>query len=204
MVFAALPGILIPMVDNSMTENEKYLKETQAYAKEFEAELEPERLSEAYRSLENVLWMQERDPKIRAQIRTNSLALWLHLLHTLDHFLDPHFNPKDFPEKLVQPPPTLEGVVYPPGADPALIGDSKERAEYEKAIAANRAKANRYRLQINLRRLDERISPRAEAFVRDCCIRVPNERGEITTAIEKTIKSPVRQARLLRACFEKS
>jgi hypothetical protein len=181
-----------------MTENEKYLKEALAHVKEFEAELEPERLHEAYMALENVIWTQERDPKARAQSRADCLSLWLHLLHMLDRFLDPDFNPKDFPEKLVQPPPTSGGIVYPPGADPVLIDDPKARAGYEKAIAANRAKADHYRLQINLRRLDERIPPRTEAFIRNSYTSAPGDQAELRTAIDAIIKDRQRKVDLLK------
>ncbi len=181
-----------------MQDNEKYLNAAQARAKEFEAEREPERLREAYMALENVILAQEHDPKTRGQLRTDSLSLWLHLLQLLDRFLDPNFNPEDVPEKLVQPPPTSGGIVLRPGADPALIDDPKVRAEYEKAIAANRAKADHYRLQINLRRLEERIPPRAEAFIRNSYTSAPGDQEELQTAIDGIMKNPQRKARLLK------
>lgn len=181
-----------------MTDNQKYLNEAQARVKEFEAELEPERLREAYMALEDVILVQETDPKSRARLRTNALSLWLHLLQLLDRFLDPKFNPEDVPEMLVQPPPTTGDVVYPPGADPALIDDPKARAEYEKAIAANRAKADHYRLQINLRRLDERITPRAEAFIRNFYTPAAIDQKELQTAIDEIIRDPRRKAGLLK------
>jgi len=180
-----------------MTENQKYLKETRERIKGFEKELEPERLREAYMALENVSLAKEHVPKTRAQLRTDTLSLWLGLLQILDHHLDPDFNPEDGPEELVQPPPTSGGVVLRPGADPALIDDPTARAEYEKAIAANRAKANNYRLQIHLGRLNERITPRAEEFIRNSYTTAPDDQEELKTAIEKTIEDPRRKARLL-------
>lgn len=185
-----------------MTENQKYLKEAHTHTKEFETQLEPELLRSAYMALENVILAQENDPKLRAQLRMDCLFLWLYLLQLLDRFLDPGFNPNDVPEKLVQPPPIPGGVVLRPGADPALIDDPKARAEYEKAIAANRAKAEQYRLQINLRRLDEQITLRAEAFIRNSYTFAPSDREEVKTAILTTIKNPQRQEGLLRACYE--
>ena len=181
-----------------MADNEKYLNEAQAYVKKFEAEMEPERLREASLALEHMILAQETDPKTRAQLRTQSLLLWLHLLQILDRFLDPQFDPQNVPKKLIQPPPTTGGIVYPPGADPALIDDPKARADYEKAIAANRAKAEHYRLQIGLRRLDERIPLRAEAFIRNSYTSTPGDQRELKTAIDDTIKNSQRKAGLLR------
>jgi hypothetical protein len=180
-----------------MKDNEKYLTEAQARVKEFEVELEPERLREAYLDLENVILIQA-DEQTRAQLRANALSLWLRVLQLLDRFLDPKFNPDDVPLSGVQPPPTSKGVAYPPGADPALIDNPKARAEYEQAIAANRAKADHYRLQINLHRLNERIPPRAEAFIRNSYTSAQGDQEELRTAIEKIMKDPQRKAGLLK------
>jgi hypothetical protein len=189
-------------VARPMTDNQKYLKEAQVRIKEFEAELEPERLRQAYMALENIILVQEHDNKSRTELRETVLSLWLQFLQILDRFLDSKFNPHDVPNKLIQPPPTTGGVVYPPGADPALIDDPQTRSEYEQAIAANRAKAEYYRLQINLRRLDEQITSRAEAFIRNSYTFTPSDREEAKAAILKTIKNPQRQERLLKACYE--
>jgi len=181
-----------------LTANEMCLKEAQTLAKKFEAELEAERLREASLALERVNLSQEGDPASRARLRANSLSLWLHLIGLLDRFLDPKFNIEDVPGTAVQPPPTSGGVVYPPGADPALIDDPKARADYEKAIAANRAKADRYRLQVHLRRVNERIVSRAEGFIRNAYTSAPDDQKQLRTAIEKAIKDPQRKAGLLK------
>ena len=181
-----------------MNENQKYLKEAREHAKGFEDNLEPELLKQAYLALENVLVLEEDGPEIRGQLRTDSLYLWLDLIGLLDRFLDPDFNPDDVPERAVQPPPTSEGVVYPPGADPALIDDPNARAEYKKAIADNEAKTSHYGLQTKLRRLDERITPRAEDFIRKFYTPAPRDQKELKTAIDKIIKDPRRKADLLK------
>lgn len=185
-----------------MTENEKFLKGAEKHVKEFEAEIEADRLREAYMALENVELAQERDAKARIQLRKECLYLWLEIVELLDRHLDPKFDPEDVPENLVQPPPTSTGIVYPPGADPKLIDNHEARAEYEKAIAANSARTNNYRLQIQLSRLDEQITRRAEAFIRNSYTFKPNDRQEAKTAILKIIKNPKRQEGLLKACYE--
>jgi hypothetical protein len=196
------PAILIVTfiltVAKPMMENQEYLKEAQERAQGFEDTLEPELLSQAYLALENVILGEEDDPKIRGQLRVEALDLWLHLLQFLDHYLDPKFNPDDVPELLVQPPPTSGEVVLRPGADPALIDDPKARAQYEQAIAANKAKTARYGLQTKLRRLDVRITPRAEAFIRNSYTSAPSDQAELKTAIDKWITNPQRKANLVK------
>lgn len=181
-----------------MKENQRYLDEARAHTKEFEADLEPERLREAAMALQNVILTRVHDPATRRQLRRESLSLWLYFLQLLDRFLDPKFNPDDVPGEGVQPPPTSGGVLYGPGADPALVDDPTARAEYEKAIAANRAKADRYRLQIHLRRLNGRIASQAEAFVRNSYTSDPGDQKELRAAIDEIIKDPHRKASLLK------
>lgn len=185
-----------------MMENQRYLTEAHSHTNEFENQLEPDLLRLAYMALENVILAQESDPKLRAQLRADCLYLWLYLLQLLDRFLDPGFNPNDVPQKLIQPPPTTEGVVYPPGADPALIDDLGARAAYEQAICENEAKIAEYSLQVQLHRLDERITSRAEAFIRNSYTFTPSDRQEVKTAILQKIKNSQRQERLLKACYE--
>lgn len=194
-------GAFIPNGVASMTDNEKLLKEAQARAIAFEAELDPERLRESYLALENVILGQEHNTGARTRLRAAALSMWLRLLQVLDRYLDPGFDPEETPEDLVQPPPIPGGAVLRPGAAPASIGDPQARAEYEEAIAANRAKAQHYRLQIKLRRLDERIYARAEAFIRGSFSFAPEDRQEASAAILKSINNPQRQARLLKACY---
>ena len=181
-----------------MNENQKYLKEAREHAREFEDKTEPELLKQSYLALENVLLLEEDDPKIRGQLRTDSLDLWLHLIGLLDRRLDPNFNPDDVPGRAVQPPPTSEGVVYAPGADPALIDDPKAKAQYQKAVADNRAKKIHYALQTDLRRLNERITLRTEEFIRNFYTPAPGDQEKLKTAIDKNIKNPRRKADLLK------
>ncbi|MEP6901790.1 MAG: hypothetical protein ABJA66_08575 [Actinomycetota bacterium] len=187
--------IAIPFLTKNkpMTENEKYLKEAQTRVKEFETEMEAERLREASMALENVNLAQEYDSKTRSRLRKDCLYLWLTLLQLLDQHIDPKFNADDLPTNLVQPPSLSNGVVLRPGADPAKIDDPKLRAEYEKAIAENRAKAENYRLQTQLRRLNESIPPKAEEFIRNSYSSAASDQEELKTAIEKIITKPERK-----------
>lgn len=180
-----------------MTGNQKQLKEVAARAKAFETEREPERLREAFLALDDVVLAQEADPEERALLRAAVLGWWLQLLQTLDEHLDPAFDPKDKPQVLVEPPPTSSGAVLRPGADPALIDDPAARAAYEKAIAENRKKAERYRMNVHLGRLNQQVTPRSEVFIRSAYTKSVADQAEVRAAVEKTIENPARKAALL-------
>ena len=181
-----------------MTENERYLKEAQTLAHEFEEQLEPERLRDAGMTLANVVLADEHDLKTRTQLRAKSLRLWLHLLDLLDRSLDPNFDPSDVPEKLVQPPPSPDGEVLRPGADPARIADPQARGEYEKAIAANRAKNKNYRIQLQLQRLNQQLTPQAETFIRNSYSSAIGDQKELSAAIDEVVKHPARKTQLAK------
>jgi hypothetical protein len=192
-IFVACPAM---MRNKNMTDNEKHLKQAEERIKAFEVEKEPERLNEASMELENVILAKETDPQIRAGRRKNCLFLWLTILQTIDQNIDPKFNPEDVPAKNVQPPPLGNGVVLRPGADPAKIPDPQARADYEKAIAENRAKAINYRLQIQLGRLNEQLTPSAETFIRSAYTSSPDDQKELKSAIDGIIQNPERRTNL--------
>jgi hypothetical protein len=181
-----------------MTTNQTRLDETDARIQQFDAELEPERLREAYMALENVDLSQEHDAASRARVRASALSAWLRLLHVLDRYLDPAFDPDEAVERNVQPPPLPDGTLLQPNADPARIPDPAARAAYEKALADNRAKAERHRLQVYLHRLDERIPPRAEGFLRGAYTADPRDQAELRAAIDQLVTDPKRKAWLLK------
>jgi hypothetical protein len=181
-----------------MTDNDQHLMEAEALEKKFQVEMEAERLREAFGALENVRLELASDPAVRARLRAATLHSWLHLVRTLDHHLDPDFDPSAVPEMRVQPPPTSDGRVLRPGADPASIEDPKARANYEQAIADNRARAERYRLQVHLRRLDERVTPRVEAFIRGAYTQSALDLQELRAAIDQVIDGPHRRAELTK------
>lgn len=185
------------MRNNVMSENEKYLKTAREKIEAFKTEMEAERLRESSMALGNVILAKEHNAEDRKKLRSESLNLWLTLLQIIDKNLDPNFDPKDVPSMSVIPPAS-GGVAYPAGADPALIADPQARAEYEKAIADNRKKAVNHRLQIQLKRVSERVTPRAENFIRNSFNDSPEDQEELRTAIEEKIEKPERKANLLK------
>jgi hypothetical protein len=172
------------------------LDEAWAHTRDFEKTHDPEALRAGYEALESVSLQGRHDPEARRALRAEALGLWLHMLALLDQLIDPRFDPKDVPGRRVQPPPGKDGIVFPPGVEPERIDDPAARAQYQAAIAANDAKIEHYRLQVELRRLDERITPRAETFVREAYSSDPRDQAELRAAIDKTITHPPRKATL--------
>lgn len=204
-VISLAVSLIAPLVveGKSMEANERHLAVAQTNVNEFEVHLGPERLREAYVALENIYLEEETDHEARRVVRRNTLYLWLQVVQHLDRYQEPNFNPKDVPELLVQPPPTRAGVVFPPGADPALIDNPDARAEYENAIAANRSKAERYNFQTELRLVDEEVTPRVKTFIRNSYTSVPADQEELRNAILEIIKNTRRKAELKQLLAER-
>lgn len=169
-----------------------------ALVAEFEKEKEPAKLQEAADLLVEVDLAKESDGLKRLALRRETLQAWLTALAAIDNHLDPRFDPKDQPSVSAPPPPS-GGVQYPPGVDPAKIADPRARQEYEAAIKANREKAERYRLQTLLRRLDEKLTPKVERFIRLSYTTVAGDQRELNETVKKLIANPQRASSLLKA-----
>ena len=166
---------------------------------DFQTQKDPQHLQDAADQLQSVVLADEPDAEKRHALRKETLEGWLSLFAAIDGSLDPTFDPGDLPLLSAEPPPS-DGILFPPGVDPSLLKDPGARAEYERRIEANRQKTERYNLQIKLRRLDERLMPRLEAFIRSAYSTSiePEDRREVLAAIQATITSPAR-AELLRS-----
>jgi hypothetical protein len=180
----------------TMTENEKHLSEARKRIEQFNSELEAVHLLEASQELVDVNLRVEHNTEVRRKLRSDALSLWLTLIKILDQKIDPEFDEKDVPPMLVDPPP-VPGEVLRPGATPEKIADPTLRAEYEKAIEANRARQRNYRLQLNLKRLSERIPPQAEEFIKTAYSSGADEKEEVKAAVMKHIENIDRQNRLI-------
>lgn len=165
---------------------------------EFEKEKDTEKLQAAADLLVEVDLSKEAEGLKRLALRREALQLWLKLLAGIDKNLDPRFDPNDRPMVSVEPPPT-GGVQYPPGVDPSVIADPPARQQYEAAIKQNRDKAANYRLQTKLRRLDEKLTPKVERFIRLSYTTVPGEQRELNDTVNKLIPNPQRASALVRA-----
>ena len=178
-----------------MSDSRNNFSEARKLVRDFETENEPERLREASSALINVRLEREYDSNERHQLRSECLYLWLTILNMIDVRIDPSFDPADVPPKNIEPP-SSDDEAFRPGVEPAKIADPKIRADYEKAVDENRSKQINYRIQVKLRRLDERVSPMAEEFVRRSYTTSENDRSTVGSAIEAVIKSSFRKDRL--------
>lgn len=174
-----------------------FIAQASAALAAFEQQKEPQRIQDAGDRLREVRLADESDPQKQRVLRKDTLVLWLSLFAAIDGSLDPQFDPKDVPQVRVQPPRS-DGVVFPPGVDPSLLKDPAARSEYERIIAENDKKAEQYSLQIKLRRLDERLWPKLEAFVRTAysTSTEPDDQREVLDVLQAIIKNPQRADRL--------
>jgi hypothetical protein len=91
-----------------------------------------------------------------ANLRVLIVEQWLKLLAALDRHIDVSWDPADVPLVSLTPPPS-GGVTYPSGVSPAAIRDPAARGEYEQAVREERHKADAYRFQLELHRIDEQL-----------------------------------------------
>ncbi len=78
---------------------------------------------------------------------TEKLLLLLAVFNHIDAKIKPDFNFEDLPAINIAPPPETG---LPAGVDPNGIADPTVKAQYEKGIAANQAKARLYEFQLGL------------------------------------------------------
>ena len=183
-------------VTGAMT-NQDYRKQAESLVNQFHTDLDPHLLTQAYQALENVLLLDQPDRDAWPRIRSETLQLWLMLIETVDQHIDPGFDVEDEPEALVQPPSTPDGILYPPGADPARITDPEARAKYESDIKANNQKISTYGFQTKMHRLEERIVPRARKFILDFYAPNHSDRAEFSAMVDKIVTTPERKDSLL-------
>ena len=169
-----------------------------ALVAEFEKEKDPEKLQRAADQLVEVDLSKEEEGLKRLALRRETLQLWLTLLAAIDKNLDPRFDPNDQPRVSVSPPPSGGGQ-FPPGVDPSAIKDAQARRQYEAAIKQNKDKAVNYRLQTKLRRLDQKLTPQAERFIRLSYTTVPGDQRDLNETVKKLIANPQRASALIRA-----
>jgi len=166
----------------------------------FEEEQNPTLVHEALDTIEAA----ERDmPVGDAAARKQALSRRLRFFAALDRNIDPMWDPKDVPVKGVPPPLSHGGMVYGSGeVDPATIPDSEVRAQYVKALKANKDDYQRYFVELQLRRIDERAMRFVDRLLAD---RYTNSEGDRQEFEELLAASPVNELRKerLRALMPK-
>ena len=128
--------------------------------------------------------------------RKQALSRRLCFFAALDRNTDPMWDPKDVPVKGV-PPPLSHGKVYGSGeVDPATIPDSEVRAQYVQALKANKDDYQRYFVQLQLRRIDERAMRFVERLLADSYTNSEGDRQEFEELLAASPVNDLRKERL--------
>jgi hypothetical protein len=153
----------------------------------FEKAKDPYALESAAELVESLAAGDDEEPRARQARRAHQLDLWLSVLNHLDRHRDPHFDFADEPDLAVAPP-VAAGAISLTGMESKAVQDPALRREYEEAIERNREKAERYRFQDQLRRLHERLTRRAEAFITSAYSPSPEDvsalMGQVQTGLQ--------------------
>ena len=165
-----LPGLCLVTVfgcNSSKREIEPQMDITDKQVAEkfgaFEKERQPALVQEALETIEASL---KDVPFVDKSARKLGLTHWLRFFEALDRNVDAQWNPKDLPAKGVPPPSSYRGVVYPSGeVDPSLITDPAERARYLQALKDSKDNEERFNIQLQLRRIDERAMANVEKLL---------------------------------------
>jgi hypothetical protein len=164
----------------------------------FERAQEPALVQEALETIEAAEQAaQTGDPAARKQ----GLSRWLRFFAALDRHIVPNWDPKDVPETGLIPPPS-HGVVYPSGVDPAAIPDLAVRAQYEQTLKASKDHAERYRVQLQLQRIDERAMRGVGRLLAERYTNSPEDRQEFEGLLAASPMNNVRKE-WLRALMPK-
>ena len=143
-----------------------------------------------------------------SKIRTEEVKMLFSVWHERDLETDPRFDiDKDGPSWGVSPPPLKSTVgqgtqLYWSGMPPEAIQDPQQRAEYESAIATNKAKADSFIKQYRLRLTEKTFSGAAERYVTRAYSKEPFALDELRQLLEKFIKDEPRRQHILEGVTE--
>lgn len=140
--------------------------------------------------------VQTTDATARSQERRLRLDLWLRAIDKIDRTIDKKWDPRDLPQENVAPP---VGAGLPAGVTPSAIKDPQLRKQYEEALKANAEKADRYRLQQLLRRLDKEWSRQMLAYVKSQYTLTGQDAVEVTDLLDKTLSDAQRKKEIKKA-----
>jgi len=133
------------------------------------------------------------DCKVWIQQRRLKLELWLKAIDKIDRTIDKNFDPSDAPQINISPP---VGAGLRAGVSPIDIKDPKLRKQYEEALKVNKQKADRYRLQHALRRLDKIWSTQVLVYRKSNYTSKAEDVKEIHDLIDKVLSSSQRKKQM--------
>lgn len=127
-------------------------------------------------------------------MRKQKAELWLAARRRVESSIDPTFDFNDRPFLNVATPP---GSREPSGVSPEFIKDPKLRAEYERAIAENSAKARRFNDQYWLKRNAPDFCKNVERYLVNAYSRPPTDPAELERLLAQYIDDNGVRARIL-------
>jgi len=148
------------------------------------------------RCIRNLPSMPKRGGEYWRRQRRLRLDLWLRAIDKINRTIDQNFDVSDAPHRNVAPP---VGADVSAGASPSAIKDPKLRKEYEEAVKANADKADRYRLQHLLRRLDKEWSRQMLIFVRSQYTLTGQDAAEVADRLDKVLSDTQRRKEIKKA-----
>lgn len=140
------------------------------------------------RKTDSTAWKEQRKAK---------LELWLKALDKLSRMMDVKFNPEDLPRLNIAPPLGVTGLRA--GVSSSEIKDPKLRKQYEQALMLNAEKAERYRFQNELRKLDKDWSSKVRSYIKSQYSSDAQDIKEINTLIDLQFSGSPRKEQLKEA-----
>lgn len=127
-------------------------------------------------------------------LRQKKARLWLETWRLISEARDLKFDFQDVPMINVEPPP---GAGVGAGGSPSDIKDLRLRAEYERAIALNRAKVERFNEQNYLRLTADRFYEHAQRYLVNAYSRTPSNPTELERLLSIYIADEAIRNRIL-------
>ncbi|HEX2329035.1 MAG TPA: hypothetical protein VHN74_09935 [Candidatus Angelobacter sp.] len=129
------------------------------------------------------------------ELRRKKAQFWLEAWLRVSKAIDPGFDFDERPLLNVPPPPSTH---LPAGIAPSSVKDPQLRAEYEHAIAENRAKIERYGQQSWLKLDGPRVFKEVEQYLVNAYSRAPSDPQELQQLLSRYIEDASVRERVLR------
>jgi hypothetical protein len=172
-----------PVNANRGTDMSELIQAAREAVGRYDKAKEPLLLRDAGETLERVDLFAPPGPEQRAEARRQTLDAWLLILSRVDAAKNPPLDMNDPPSTKVGPRSVPGQPAYLPGVDPKQITDPQVRADYEKAIAENNQKIERWRHYWDLNAIDMEVSDGAKRFVRRFYTSSPADQTELRAAM---------------------
>ena len=158
---------------------------------EFEKTKEVNHLENAIKATQSVDMSKLAAPQ-QSEARQRTASEWFRILAVIDENMDPRFDETNPPDESITPPPA-GAIEYPSSVDPKSIADPAARAAYEKQRKENGIKAEQFRLQLKLRRLDPRATANTDRLVIQYYTYSVKDQAALDGLLQESKLSPTRQ-----------